>query len=320
MDRVKIGVIGTGVLGGHHTRILATLPGAELVGIYDANPARLAEISAKFNVKPFGNPDGLFEICEAIVIATPTGTHREVAEKALDAGCHLLVEKPIADNAGEGAFIVAKAEKLRKTLMIGHIEQFNPAFEAARGILDKPLFVESHRLTAFRGRGADVTVVHDLLIHDLELLLAVLNEEIVSIDSSAKAILTETPDIANVRLKFFGGCVANLTASRVSITNMRKMRFFQQGAYISVDFGAKVVEVATLGGGPEAPADAVRLPLPNNEAIFAWKIPVIDKDALTSELEHFLECVRTGAEPRTSGKRGLKALEIADRIVVAAKE
>ena len=161
-------------------------------------------------------------------------------------------------------------------------------------------------------------MIHDLLIHDLELLLALLDEDVVTINASAKAILTESPDIVNVRLKFSGGCVANLTASRISLGNMRKTRFFQQGAYISVDFGEGIVEVATLGDGPKPPDDAESLSLPGGETIFRWRVPVPKKDALTAELEHFLDCIRTGAEPRVSGERGLEALRMADQILEIA--
>jgi len=320
MQPIKLGVLGTGHLGTHHTRILSQLPGAELVGIHDPDRDKMSKVSTEYGTRAFNDVDEMLALCEAVVVASPTATHRVVAEKAFLAGCQVLVEKPLADIASEGSLIVNAAAIAGKTLMVGHIEQFNPAFEAARPIIDKPLFVESHRLTAYRGRGLDVSVVHDLLIHDLELLLAILDDEVVSMDASARPILTDSPDIANVRLRFSGGCVANLTASRISLSNMRKMRLFQLGAYISIDFGEKTVEIATLGGGPEPPAGARKIELTGGESINLWNIDVPETDALTSELEHFLQSISFGSEPRVSGKRGLKALELAEEIIRTAGE
>jgi len=321
MERIKIGVLGTGHLGAHHVRILSKMEGADLIGIHEPDRKRAGEIVSKYDVKAFDDIYVLLDKCDAVVIASPTGTHRAVGELAFSAGCHALIEKPLADIASEGEVIVKAAEKAGKILMVGHVEQFNPAIEAARTIIDNPVFVESHRLTAFRGRGTDVSVIHDLLIHDLELLLAIFNgESIESMETSAKSILTDSPDIANSRLHFSGGCVANLTASRISLSNMRKMRFFQQGAYISVDFGERNVEIATLkGSGPKPPANADFFPLPNKEAVCRWFLPVPEQDALTTELEHFLDCIANNKEPRVSGKRGLEALRLADLIAKNAR-
>jgi len=316
MSDIKVGVLGTGHLGTHHTRILSTLPGAELIGIHDPDEQRMKSIGEKYHTKTFSDLDELLDLCDAVIIASPTSTHRAVGEIALKAGCHLFIEKPITENASEGRALIALADKLNKIVMIGHVEQFNPAFSVARDLIKNPKFVESHRLTQFRGRGTDVTVVHDLLIHDLEILVSLVNSDIITVDTSAQAILTETPDIANSRLKFDNGCVANLTASRISITNMRKMRFFQPGAYISVDFGERVVEVASLGDKANIciPDKADKLELPNGDAIYRWNVPVPDQDALTEEQLHFLDCIRNHFTPRTSGIMAIKALELADRI------
>jgi len=317
MKKIKIGVIGTGHLGNYHAKILSGLESADLIGIHDIDGNRMRQIAAEYATKAFDKLDALLGECEAVVVSSPTATHREIAERAIVADCHVLVEKPIASNVAEGRKLVDTAITAQKILMVGHVEHFNPAFGAARPYLSNPRFIESHRLTIYRGRGADVSVVHDLLIHDLELVLAVIGSPVVSVDASASVILTDSPDIANVRLKFESGCVANLTASRISLTNMRKMRFFVPGAYVGVDFDGKV-EIATLAGlGFEPPENADKFELPKNEIIYRWSVPVQKANALQMELEHFIECIRTGAEPLISGRRGLEALELADRIVAS---
>ncbi len=315
MKKIKIGVIGTGRLGGFHTKILSGLPDADFVGIFDVDEARMRAVADEFDVATFDRMDDLLERCDAVVVASTTSSHSEIALSAIAAGCHVLVEKPIAESVDRGRAMVEAAARAGRILMVGHVEHFNPAFEAARSILHEPRFVEAHRLTIYRGRGADVSVVHDLLIHDLELLLALLGEKVVEMAASGSAILTDTLDIVNVRLRFSGGCVANLTASRISLTNMRKMRFFQNGAYISVDFGGKVEVATMIGNGPEPPEDAEQLELPGGERIARWFLPVPKGNALQNEIEHFLNCIRTGEEPLVSGRRGLETLELADRIV-----
>ncbi len=315
MKKVKTGVIGTGHLGNYHTKILSGLREAELIGIFDIDSARMEKIANDYGTHAFANIEKLLERCDAVIIASSTATHREIAERAFDAGCHVLVEKPIAENTSDGRKMVEAAENAGRTLMVGHVEHFNPAFEVAEPYLKDLLFVEGHRLTIYRGRGADVSVLHDLLIHDLELLLAVIGEEVISMEASGSTILTDKPDIANVRLKFAGGCVANLTASRISLTNMRKMRFFMKGAYVGVDFGGEVSIATLLGRGPAPPEGADRMEMPGGETILRWNIPVPERNALQSELEHFLMCVRTGERPRVSGGHGLKALELADVIL-----
>ena len=301
MSNIKIGVIGTGHLGNYHTKILSTLSEANLVGIFDTDPERAYKIASDYSTHSFDKLELLLDKCEAVVIASPTATHFDVTKRSIEAGCNVLVEKPLAKNVEEGRRMVEAAQKADKIIMVGHVEHFNPAFEAARPFLVKPRFVESHRLTIYRGRGADVSVVHDLLIHDLELLLALIEEPVVSMQASGSAILTDSPDIANVRLRFESGCVANLTASRISLTNMRKMRFFVPGAYIGVDFGGKV-EVATLSNSDiNPPANSDEFELPSNEKIYRWNVPVVEANALQTELEHFLHCVRTGEKPMVSG-------------------
>mgnify|MGYP006299802653 CR=1 FL=1 len=314
MEDLRIGVIGTGHLGRHHTRLLPQVKGAELSGIYDIDDERMSSISAEFGARCFKTAEELLENSDAVVIAASTSTHAKLARKAFDAGCHVLVEKPIAESCDQGREMVQTAADKGLTLMVGHVEHFNPAFDVASRYLSKPLFVESHRLTIYRGRGADVSVVHDLLIHDLELLLAVMGE-VRSMTASGSRILTDSPDIANVRLDFGGGRIANLTASRISLTNMRKMRFFQEGAYVSVDFGG-AVEIATLeGGGPNPPENAENFDLPGGEIIRRWNPEVPEGNALLAELQHFADSIHNNSEPRVSGKRGLAALELADRII-----
>ncbi len=316
MAKIKIGVIGTGHLGRFHTKLLSTNDRAELVGIFDIDPEKARNVSAEFGVEVFPEMGDLMDKCDAVVIASTTSTHKTITLEALRHGCHVLVEKPIAENVADGTEMVEFADEANRILMVGHVEHFNPAFNAARRILERPSFVESHRLTIFRGRGADVSVVHDLLIHDLELLLALLGEEVVSLSASGSSILTKSPDIANVRIKFSGGCVANLTASRISLTNMRKMRFFQPGAYIGVDFGGSV-EVATLVGlAMTPPESAEKFVLPGGEVIARWFEPVEEGNALQIELDHFLSCIELGEEPLVSGKRGLAALRLAEKIVM----
>lgn len=313
--KTKICVIGTGHLGNYHTKLLSEITEADLVGIYDIDRERASAIALKYNTEAYDSMDELLKKCDAAVISSPTATHRAISERAIELGCHVLVEKPIANNTSEGREMVAAAKAANRIMMVGHVEHFNPAFSVARDYLKNPRFIESHRLTIYRGRGADVSVIHDLLIHDLELILAVLEEPVVSMEASASRILTESPDIANVRLKFEGGCVANLTASRISLTNMRKMRFFVPGAYIGLDFGGNV-ELATLSGTElQPPEGAESFELPNNETIYRWQLPVPEANALQSELLHFIECVQAGKEPLVSGRRGLEALQLADNIL-----
>ena len=315
MEKIKVAVIGTGRLGRFHTKIIKDLPDVDLIGIYDIDAARLKSVADEFKVEAFDDPDDLLNLCDAAIVASTTSTHKDIVLRAIDAGCHVLVEKPIAESATDGRVMVEAADIAGKVLMVGHVEHFNPAFGVARPFLKRPQFIESHRLTIYRGRGADVSVVHDLLIHDLELILALIDEDIVDMRASGGKVLTNSLDIANVRIEFLGGCVANVTASRISLSNVRKMRFFSDGAYVSIDFGGKVEIASLIGDGPKPPDEAERFDLPGGETIARWFVPVPDGNALQIELENFMDCIRTGEEPLVSGRSGLKALELADRIV-----
>ncbi len=347
--RLKVGVVGVGSLGFHHARLLRELPGAELVGVHDTNPARLAEVGRSLDVRTFGSMEALADEVEAAVIAVPTTAHEKVARAVLRHGIHVLIEKPIAPDLDAADRILADAAAVGATVQIGHVERFNGALRACEAYIDEPLFVECHRLAPFGPRGTDVAVVLDLMIHDLDLVLSLMGRGVTSIAAVGVPVLTASPDIANARLEFEGGGVANLTASRVSVERTRKIRFFQRSGYISLDLAAGRGEflrlkpeaaavLAALGsiGGATGAAGATSsgngqgLSLPAGLSGLADIVERIELESdgaepLRCELESFVAAARGDAPVAVTGRQGRDALavalEIVDRIehhVVAA--
>ncbi|MEN8912317.1 MAG: Gfo/Idh/MocA family oxidoreductase, partial [Polaribacter sp.] len=240
---LKAGVLGAGHLGKIHLRLLQQSEKYELVGFYDPFTENATKVAKEFGYKLFDSIDELIAAVEVIDIVTPTLSHFDCAKKAIESGCHVFIEKPITKTVTEAEAISALADKHQVKGQVGHVERFNPAFTAVNEKINQPMFIETHRLAEFNPRGTDVPVVLDLMIHDIDIILSVVQSKVKNVHGSGISVISETPDIANARIEFENGCVANLTASRISMKNMRKSRFFQKDAYISVDFLEKVAEV-----------------------------------------------------------------------------
>ncbi len=307
---LDIGVVGIGRMGGFHSAKVVQNPDTNLKGIYDL--ADISEKAGALGTKAYKDIDALIADSDAIVLSSPTTTHFEIGKKILSQGKHLLVEKPVAASIEEAEEMVRLAENNGLVLSVGHIENFNPAFLAAYTSIDSPIFVEAHRLTPFAGRGTDVSVVMDLMIHDIEILLRLMGS-VKEIRASGASILTDEIDIASARIEFESG-VANVTASRISDKPMRKMRFFTKGSYISVDFGDKVVEAIARGS-----KDSGMVFEMGGEKFTKLPFLVEDKDPLYEELSDFVKAIKGETEPMVKGRNGLEALRIAESIIKYAQ-
>jgi len=301
---VRVAVVGVGHLGRHHARVLAGLPGVTLVGVVDTDPARAAEIAAANQTQPIASVADLIGRVDAVSIAVPTEAHAAVALPLVTAGVHVLVEKPMTRSLVEADRLLAAAEAAGVALAVGHIEHFNPAVQAARPHIHEPRFIEVHRLGTFPDRSLDIDVVFDLMIHDLGLVLELVGSEVIGIEAVGVPVLTPRVDIANARLKFANGCIANLTASRISRDQVRKIRFFQRNTYLSIDYKAQEVEAWRLA--PQAGA------LPRIEG---GKLEVQRDEPLRRELEDFVSAVRERRAPGVTGAQGRAALVLANEIV-----
>ena len=301
---VRAAVIGVGHLGKHHARILAALPGVELVGIVDTNQERAAAIAAEHGTRVVASGADLLGRVDAVSIAVPTESHLEVALPFLRAGVGVLVEKPMARSLDEADAMIAAAAEGGATLAVGHTERFNPAVAVARALLSDPRFIEVHRLGTFPERSLDIDVVFDLMIHDIDVVLSLVRSEVESIEAAGTPVLTPRIDIANARIRFANGCIANLTASRISRDRVRKIRFFQPAGYLSIDYAAQKVEGyrPVKGSGP----------LPT---IQGGELPVVNEEPLKRELADFVEAVATRRAPQVDGAQGRRALHLATRIV-----
>lgn len=313
--RLRIGVVGVGSLGFHHARLLRDIADVELVGVFDSDPQRLAEVGAQLGVPVAAGLESLLERVEAAVVAVPTIAHEEVALAALERGVHLLIEKPIAPTLEAADRILAAASRSGALVQIGHIERFNGALRACEPYLEEPLFVESHRLAPFAVRGTDVAVVLDLMIHDLDLVLSLVQRPVVSLSAVGVPVLTSSPDIANARLEFEGGAVANLTASRVSPDRMRKVRIFQRSGYLSLDLASGTGEFLRLRPGVPfgvgLPHPATSLADLVEQVTFQGSGP----DALSCELASFVSAVRGRSPVVVTGEDGRRALAVALDII-----
>jgi len=296
-------VVGVGHLGRHHARILSDLEGVTLVAVVDTNRSRAQEVASQARTRPLFDAAALDGEVDAVCVAVPTELHREIALPFLRAGIPVLVEKPMARSLAEADEMIAVAGHMNVALAVGHTERFNPAVDAARPLLVNPRFIEVHRLGTFPDRSLDIDVVFDLMIHDLDVVLSLTASEVESIEAVGVPVLTPKVDIANVRIRFANGCIANLTASRISRDRVRKIRFFQPAIYLSIDYAAQKVEVWRLvtGAGPKP-------------TIEGRELPVTSQEPLKRELADFASAVRTRRPPLVDGRQGRRALELAQRI------
>ena len=317
-QKLKIGVLGAGHLGKIHLRLLQESKVYELVGFYDSQPQIAAKISREFGYRSFSDVNSLFEEVDVVDIVTPTISHFELGKKALEKGLHIFLEKPITATVEEANELVSLAKAKGLLGMVGQVERFNPALMAASPYIKNPMFIETHRLAEFNPRGTDVSVVLDLMIHDIDAILSVVQSKVIDVQASGVSIISETPDIANARLRFENGCVANLTASRISMKTMRKSRFFQRDAYVSVDFFEKKTEVVRMQNAPESDQDFAMI-LENAEGvkkqIFFDNPEVKEGNAILMELEHFANAIKNNKEPVVSLQAGTSALEVAHQIL-----
>jgi len=315
---LKAGVLGAGHLGKIHLRLLNQSDKYELVGFYDADETNAKKVEAETGFKYFNSIDALIDAVDMVDIVTPTLSHYDCAIKAIAKGKHIFIEKPITNTVEEAENIRELLSKHNLRGQVGHVERFNPAFIAVKDKLENPMFIETHRLAEFNPRGTDVPVVLDLMIHDIDIILSVVKSKVKHVSASGVSVLSDTPDIANARLEFENGCVANLTASRISLKNMRKTRFFQKDAYISVDFLEKKCEVVKMKDAPEVPGDFDMI-LQNAEGVkkqIYFDNPTIsNNNAILDELETFAHAINTNTTPIVTLHDGTEALRVATQII-----
>ncbi|WP_396142016.1 Gfo/Idh/MocA family protein [Flavobacterium sp.] len=315
---LKVGVLGAGHLGKIHLRLLNQSEKYELVGFFDPFEENANKVAAEFGYKKFDSIESLIAAVDVVDIVTPTIQHFECAKMVIEAGKHIFIEKPIATTVEEAEEIVALANKYNVKGQVGHVERFNPAFTAVKDMIDKPMFIETHRLAEFNPRGTDVPVVLDLMIHDIDAILSVVKSKVKSVNASSVAVISDSPDITNARLEFENGCVANITASRISMKNMRKSRFFQKDAYISVDYLDKICEVVRMQDAPEIPGDFDMI-LQNAEGvkkqIYFDNPNVNPNNAILDELESFADAINNNTTPIVTLEDGTEALRVAYMII-----
>ena len=317
-EKVKIGLIGVGHLGKIHLKLLKEIEGYEVVGFYDSNEETAAKVAAEFGVRAFANQQALIDHADALDIVTPTTAHYACAVAALKKFKHIFIEKPLATTTAEAAELVKLVDEARVKCMVGHVERFNPALLSLNKKLIKPLFIEVHRLAQFNPRGTDVSVVHDLMIHDLDIILSLVKANVKKISASGVAIVSTTPDIANARIEFDNGCVANLTASRISVKNMRKMRIFQTGSYISMDFLKQKSEIFRIEDHPSPDREnqfEIELADQSKKYITYDKPELKEVNAIKMELELFLRSISTGKPSPVSIHDGFMAMELSQKIM-----
>ncbi len=313
---LKIGVIGAGHLGKFHLNNWKDISNIDLVGFCDTDDANAATVAQKYNLKRFGSAEELIDACDAVDIVAPTSSHYELCELAIKKGKHVFVEKPLANTMEEAKDLVKLAKEANIKFQVGHVERFNPAFLALKGQVLQPMFIEVHRLAQFNPRGTDVSVILDLMIHDIDIILSLVKGNVSYISANGVAVMSDTPDIANVRIEFDNGCVANLTSSRISMKKMRKMRLFQKDAYIGIDFLEKKTEI-------------IRLNIPGDKNVFTFDIdtnngkktiaianpPVEEVNAIRTELEKFRDAILENTETAVTVLDGFRAMEVAHQIL-----
>jgi len=316
---IKIGVFGAGHLGKTHLKLAEASKELDLIGFYDPNPETLNSIDSSKKYKAFKSSEALIEAVDIVDIVTPTSSHFELARKAIMAKKHVFIEKPLTNTVKEAKSLVELAETEGILGQVGHVERFNPAYQAVLPSLTNPKFIETHRLSEFNPRGTDVSVVLDLMIHDIDIVLSVVDSPITNINASGVAVISETPDISNARIEFENGCVANFTASRISLKKMRKSRFFQKNAYIALDFLTKQVEVVKIKDVVPDSKEDLALLLTNAEGekkqIYFENPTIENTNPILEELEYFAHCIQANKTPRVSLRDGARALEVAHQII-----
>jgi len=315
---IKIGVIGAGYLGKIHIRLLKEIKEFEVVGFYDSNDENSKKITTEFGISSFSSAKELIDKCDAIDVVTPTKFHFEYAKIVIEKGKHLFVEKPITSTIDEAQELVKLAEEKEVKVQVGHVERFNPAFTAIQKDCNNPMFIEAHRLAEFNPRGTDVPVVHDLMIHDIDIILKIVDSKIKSIHGSGVSIISDTPDIANARIEFENGCVANLTASRISFKSMRKTRIFQKDAYISIDFLEKKAELIRMKDA-EITDDPFALIIDPGKGKIKKQIEfespkTTDNNAIKDELTSFYHAIANNTDTIVTTEDAYKAIYIAQQI------
>jgi len=315
---LKAGVLGAGHLGKIHLQLLNQSEKYELVGFYDADVTNAKKVEEEFGYKYFDTIEGLIDAVDMVDIVTPTLSHHDCAKQAIAKGKHIFIEKPITNTVEEAEEIRALVASNNVKGQVGHVERFNPAFIAIKDDIETPMFIETHRLAEFNPRGTDVPVVLDLMIHDIDIILSVVKSKVKHVSASGVSVISDTPDIANARIEFENGCVANLTASRISLKNMRKTRFFQKDAYISVDFLEKKCEVVKMKDAPEQAGDFDMI-LQNAEGIkkqiYFDNPEIAGNNAILDELEAFADAINTNTKPIVTLHDGTEALRVATMII-----
>lgn len=317
---LKIGVLGAGHLGKIHIKCIKQIPEFKLVGFYDPDTENAVKVSQELGLKSFESTDALINECDVVDIVTPTVSHYDCAVAAIKKSKHVFIEKPVVTTPEQARKLIVLAEEAGVKVQVGHVERFNPAFTAAKGEINQPMFIESHRLAEFNPRGTDVPVILDLMIHDIDIVLSVVKSNLRKVHANGVNVVSDTPDIATARLEFDNGAVANLTASRISLKNMRKTRFFQRDAYITVDFLGKVAEVVKMNELDEIPEDpfAMILDLGENKKkrqIIFNKPEVKEINAIVEELKSFKDSVINNLTPSVSIQDGYMALDVAQKVL-----
>jgi len=316
---LKIGVLGAGHLGKIHIKCIKDIPDYELVGFYDASEENAGQVAAAYELKAFDTIEALIDAVDVVDIVTPTLSHFDCAEKALQAGKHVFIEKPVTNTVAEAETLISLSRSRGLKMQVGHVERFNPAFIAAKAHLNRPMFIETHRLAQFNPRGLDVPVVLDLMIHDLDVILKTLGSKVKNISASGVNVVADTPDIANARLEFENGCVANLTTSRIAVKNMRKSRFFQRDAYVAVDFLEKTAEIVRMkdATGDEGPFSMVLdLGETKGKKEIIFENPKVEPlNAIREELYTFCKAIELDTEPIVTIEDGYEALKVAHQIL-----
>lgn len=313
---LKVGVFGVGHLGKFHLNNWKEIKTAELVGFYDPDDSTAQEVIAKYQLPRFTEAERLMDACDIVDIVAPTPIHFTLCEKAIRKGKHVFVEKPLAGTMEEARELVALVRESNVKLQVGHVERFNPAFLSLNGTPLNPLFIEVHRLAQFNPRGTEVSVILDLMIHDIDIILSLVRSEVKGISASGVAVMTDTPDIASVRIEFNNGCVANLTSSRISMKKMRKMRLFQKDAYIGIDFLNKKTEIIKLKTSLDHDVFAFDIETPNGKKTIALANPQVPEvNAIKMELETFTQSILNNTPTRVSEVDGYRAMDIAHQIL-----
>jgi predicted dehydrogenase len=316
---LKIGVLGAGHLGKIHIKCIKEIAAYELVGFYDPDPEAAKKVAEEFGVKAYKDIDELIDAVDVVDIVTPTLSHFDCAVKSIKKSRHIFIEKPITKTVDEAKQLITLAEEANVQVQVGHVERYNPAFTATRPFIKHPMFIETHRLAQFNPRGTDVSVILDLMIHDLDIVLSIVKSNVRRISASGVAVVSDTPDICNARIEFDNGCVANLTASRISLKNMRKTRIFQKDAYLSIDFLEKESEVVRMSA-VEGEADPLSMTIDLGEdkgqkEIYFEKPTVLPNNAIKDELAAFAAAIESGSSPEVTIHDGYHALDIAHKIL-----